>query len=88
MRINGTIVEPNVGWILTALWNLLNWNPVVSVPTGLNRNQVPTGLQICTTTYDDITAMQIAAAYSSAAPALFSGDRFPAFLNSTDAQQA
>ena len=88
ITINGTVVEPNVGWILTALWNLLNWNPVVSVPTGLNRNQIPTGLQICTTTYDDITAMQIAAAYSSAAPALFNGDRFPEFLNRKEARQS
>jgi amidase len=79
--INGKRVEPNVGWLLTALWNLLNWNPVVSVPTGLNRHQVPTGLQICTTTYDDVTAMQIASAYSAAAPALFRGNLYPAFLN-------
>ena len=87
IRINGQPVEPNVGWVLTALWNLLNWNPVVSIPTGLNRNQMPTGLQICTTTYDDATAMRIASAYASEAPALFTGDRFPAFLNQSAVDQ-
>jgi aspartyl-tRNA(Asn)/glutamyl-tRNA(Gln) amidotransferase subunit A len=81
-------VEPNVGWVLTALWNLLNWNPVVSIPTGLNRNQMPTGLQICTTTYDDLTAMRIASAFASKAPALFAGDRFPEFLNQYAVDQA
>lgn len=79
--INGQVVDPHVGWFLTPLWNLLNWNPVVSIPTGLNRNQVPTGLQIATPTYEDETAMQIAAAYAQAAPALFTGDRLPKFLN-------
>ena len=55
---------PHVGWVLTALWNLLNWNPVVAVPTGLGSNLVPTGMQIATPTYDDVTAMRVAAAYS------------------------
>lgn len=87
IRINGQPVEPNVGWVLTALWNLLNWNPVVSIPTGLNRNQMPTGLQICTTTYDDATAMRIASAFASEAPALFRGDRFPEFLNQSEVDQ-
>ena len=87
IRINGQPVEPNVGWVLTALWNLLNWNPVVSIPTGLNRNQMPTGLQICTTTYDDATAMRIASAFASEAPALFTGNRFPEFLNQSAVDQ-
>ena len=77
--INGQQVEPNVGWVLTALWNLLNWNPVVSVPTGLSAKGVPTGMQICTATYDDITAMRIASAYAAATTQLFTGDLFPTF---------
>ena len=40
IKINGNSVEPNIGWFLTALWNLLNWNPVVAIPTGLNRNSL------------------------------------------------
>ena len=79
--INGKEVDSHVGWILTPLWNLLNWNPVVAVPTGLNSNGVPTGMQIATQTYDDLTAMQIASVYANAAPQLFDSDRFPSFLN-------
>lgn len=79
MVINGQPVEPNVGWVLTALWNLLNWNPVVSVPTGLSGDGVPTGMQISTTTYDDTTAMRIASAYAESAPQFFTGDLFPTF---------
>ncbi|MDA9149565.1 hypothetical protein N9N71_03430 [Synechococcus sp. AH-229-G18] len=81
IKINGNSVEPNVGWFLTTLWNLLNWNPVVAIPTGLNQNSMPTGLQVCTTTYDDATAMRIASAYASESQALFTCDQFPQFLN-------
>ena len=75
--INGVEVDPHVGWVLTALWNLLNWNPVVAVPTGLDRNNMPTGMQIITPTYDDLTAFQIASAYSESFQPLFSSGRFP-----------
>ncbi|MEM1369747.1 MAG: amidase [Cyanobacteria bacterium P01_H01_bin.15] len=77
--INGVEVDPHVGWMLTPLWNLLNWNPVVVVPSGLDRNNMPTGLQIATKTYDDLTAFQIASAYSEAASPLFSNGRYPDF---------
>ena len=79
VAINGVEVDPHVGWVLTAFWNLLNWNPVVAVPTGLGSNQVPTGMQIATPTYDDLTAMQVSAAYAEAAPPLFTDGRFPDF---------
>ena len=79
MLINGNEVEPNAGWSLTALFNLLNWNPVISVPTGLADKNMPTGMQIISETYDDVTAMQVASAYASAAPALFTGRAFPDF---------
>jgi len=77
--INNEEVDPHVGWVLTALWNLLNWNPVVAVPTGLGANQVPTSMQIATPTYDDLSAMRVAAAYAQAAPPLFADGRFPDF---------
>ena len=77
MTINGIEVDPHVGWVLTPLWNLLNWNPVVAVPTGLDRNNMPTGMQIATRTYDDLMAFRIAAAYADTSTALFTGNRFP-----------
>ncbi len=79
--INGKQVDPHVGWLLTPLFNLLNWNPVVAVPAGLGSNNVPIGIQIATPTYDDASAFRVAAAYAEAAPALFTGASFPDFRN-------
>lgn len=79
VSINGKAVEPNAGWSLTALFNLLNWNPVISVPTGLADKNMPTGMQIVTETYDDISAMKVASTYASAAPALFIDGAMPDF---------
>jgi Asp-tRNA(Asn)/Glu-tRNA(Gln) amidotransferase A subunit family amidase len=55
------------GWFLTSLFSLLNWIPVVTVPTGLAANNVPTGLQIACRPYDDATAAAIAMVYANAA---------------------
>ena len=79
VEINGKTVDPHIGWVLTALFNLLNWNPVVAAPTGLASNGVPTGMQIVAKTYDDVTCMRVAAAYTQAAPQLYAGRRFPDF---------
>lgn len=75
--INGRTVDPYVGWYLASLFNLLNFMPVITVPTGRAANGVPTGLQIAAQTYDDLTAAAVAHAYSCAAPALFCDDAFP-----------
>jgi Asp-tRNA(Asn)/Glu-tRNA(Gln) amidotransferase A subunit family amidase len=75
--INGRNVDPHVGWLLTSLFNLLNFMPVISVPIGIGTNGVPTGMQIAAQTYDDITAATVAAAYAQEAPPLFRKDLFP-----------
>ncbi len=71
VTINGTSVDPHIGWFLTSLFNLLNWMPVINVPTGLARNNVPTGMQIAAQTYDDHTAAAIASAYAHMAEPLW-----------------
>jgi Asp-tRNA(Asn)/Glu-tRNA(Gln) amidotransferase A subunit family amidase len=68
--IDGKSVDPYAGWFLTSLFSLLNWMPVVSVPTGVAANNVPTGLQIACRPYDDATAAAIATFYAEAAPAM------------------
>jgi amidase len=65
--IDGKSVDPYAGWFLTSLFSLLNWMPVVTVPTGLAANNVPTGLQIACRPYDDATAAAIAMVYANAA---------------------
>jgi Asp-tRNA(Asn)/Glu-tRNA(Gln) amidotransferase A subunit family amidase len=71
--INGRRVDPYSGWFLTSLFSLLNWMPVFNVPSGITSNNVPTGIQIASRPYDDVTAAEIAANYAQVAPAL----RFP-----------
>jgi Asp-tRNA(Asn)/Glu-tRNA(Gln) amidotransferase A subunit family amidase len=65
--INGKRVDPYAGWILTSVFSLLNWMPVISVPTGLSSNNVPTGMQIACRPYEDGTAAALALCYAEAA---------------------
>ncbi len=77
--INGVEVNSLAGWILTPLFNILNWYPVINAPTGRSSEGMPTGLQIVAQSYDDLTAHRIAAGYSEVAPQLFTGNQFPDF---------
>jgi hypothetical protein len=46
ITINRKSVDPHLGWHLASLFNLLNFMPVINVPTGVAANKVPTGMQI------------------------------------------
>ncbi len=77
--VNGQPMNPLTGWSLTLPFSLMDSIPVVNVPTGLDSNDVPTGMQIAARSYDDSAALQVAAAYARAARPLFAGDRYPHF---------
>jgi Asp-tRNA(Asn)/Glu-tRNA(Gln) amidotransferase A subunit family amidase len=62
--IEGRGVDSYSGWFLTSLFSLVNWMPVINVPSGMASNNVPTGLQIATRPYDDSTGAAIALAYA------------------------
>ncbi len=64
-------------WVLTPIFNMLNWYPVVNAPTGLTDEGMPTGMQIVAGPYDDAAAMRAASGYANAAPALFRDGRLP-----------
>ena len=64
---------------LTVPWNVLNWCPVVNVPTSLSSQGMPMGMQIVGKPYDDLKVFQIAHAYEAVAPRLFSGTAMPDF---------
>ncbi|VVE77756.1 hypothetical protein PSP31121_01331 [Pandoraea sputorum] len=64
---------------LTWVWNLPGLYPVVSAPAGTGPGNVPIGMQIVSNTLDDLTAFQLAAAYSRAAPPLYTGRGMPDF---------
>jgi len=63
VRINGMAVDPMLGWVMTYPFNMLSRCPVMSVPSGRDRNGVPTGIQIVGRTYDDVSVFRAAAAY-------------------------
>jgi amidase len=70
-------VDPYAGLMLTSIFNLLNWMPVINVPTGVGKHGVPTGMQIAAKAYDDLTAMTVASAYAQRAQALFTRRLIP-----------
>ena len=55
-------VHPTLGWLLTYPFNILNRCPVISMPSGLADNGVPTGLQIVGPPYEDELVFRIAMA--------------------------
>jgi len=66
VRINGTSVDPVLGWVMTYPFNMLSRCPVMSVPSGRAKNGVPTGIQIVGRSFDDVGVFRAAAAYEEA----------------------
>jgi Asp-tRNA(Asn)/Glu-tRNA(Gln) amidotransferase A subunit family amidase len=65
LSVNG---QPSSDWmdvLMTLPFNIASRCPVLSVPSGLSRDGVPTGLSILGRTYDDVTAFRIAAAHEA-----------------------
>ena len=78
-RLEGHEMHKSFILALTVPWNVLNWCPVVNVPTGLSSQGMPLGMQIIAKPYHDLRTFQIAHAHEAAAPRLFVGDRMPDF---------
>ena len=67
--INGqpkTLIEEN--WSLTYPFNMLSRCPVISMPNGFAKSNVPTGFQIVGNPYDDASVFQIAIAHENIFP--------------------
>lgn len=60
--VNGEEMGRYIEAALTLPFNIASRHPVLSVPSGLARNGVPTGVQIVAHTYDDATAFRVGAA--------------------------
>ena len=75
--INGRSVDVLYGWCLTHPFNMLGRCPVLSVPSGLGANGLPTGLQIVARHLDDRRVFQVGAALERAQPWLDRADRRP-----------
>lgn len=78
VKVNGRLVESHMGFFTTWMWNLLGRNPVVNVPNGLTAENIPLGMQIISNTFDDLTAFQLASAYSKCDPGFYKS-QFPSF---------
>jgi aspartyl-tRNA(Asn)/glutamyl-tRNA(Gln) amidotransferase subunit A len=64
--VNGVTLPNYVFAALTPPFNIASRCPVLSVPSGVADNGVPTGMQIVGRTYDDATAFRLALAYETA----------------------
>jgi aspartyl-tRNA(Asn)/glutamyl-tRNA(Gln) amidotransferase subunit A len=76
--VNGA---PRGDWLdvlMTLPFNIASRCPVMSVPSGLSRDEVPTGLSVVGRTYDDVTVFRIAAAHEELFPWLDTSGRRPA----------
>lgn len=68
LRINGKAVDPMYGWSLRHPFNMLGRCPVLSVPSGIGGNGLPTGIQIVARHYDDARVFHVGRALEHAAP--------------------
>ena len=78
VAVNG---RPNSNWMdvmMTLPFNIAGRCPVLSVPSGVSRDGVPTGLSVVGKTYDDITAFRVAAAHEERFPWFDHTERRPA----------
>lgn len=66
--INGKEQHPVWGWCMTYPFNMMSRCPVMSVPSGIASNGVPTGIQIVGRTFDDVSVFRAAAALEKARP--------------------
>lgn len=63
VRINGKVVDPSLGWVMTTPFNTMSRCPVLSLPSGRASNGVPTGIQLVGRTYCDEAVFRAGMAY-------------------------
>ncbi len=77
LEVGGRDVDFYFSALLTPVFNLFSRCPVLSVPSGVADNGVPTGIQIVGRTYDDLTPFRVGAACERARPWLGAPERRP-----------
>ena len=78
VEVNGRTSADWMDVLMTLPFNIASRCPVISVPSGLSRDGVPTGLSIVGKTYDDVTVFRIAVAHEERLPWLDAPARRPA----------
>ena len=75
--INGRSVDVLYGWCLCHPFNMLGRCPVLSVPSGIGANGLPTGIQIVARHLDDTRVFQVGVALERVWPWLDCSERRP-----------
>jgi Asp-tRNA(Asn)/Glu-tRNA(Gln) amidotransferase A subunit family amidase len=68
VTVNGQVSDDWLDVMMTLPFNIASRCPVMTVPSGLSRDGVPTGLSVVGKTYDDIAVFRIAAAHEEQMP--------------------
>jgi len=63
--VNGVTCADWTDVMMTLPFNIASRCPVLSIPSGLSGDGVPTGLSVVARTYDDVTAFRVAAAHEA-----------------------
>lgn len=77
IRINGKVVDPMYGWTLCHPFNMMGRCPVLSVPSGIGGNGLPTGIQIVARHLDDERVFRVGQALQDADPWMNSAGNRP-----------
>jgi len=77
LSVNGQPCSDWMDVLMTLPFNIASRCPVLSVPSGLSADGVPTGLSVVGRTYDDVTAFRVAAAHEARFPWLDRASRRP-----------
>ncbi len=77
LKINGKMVDPLLGLVMSYPFNTLSRCPVLNMPSGHASNNIPTGIQIVGHSYNDISVFQAGLAYETAHGPYFVGSNVP-----------
>ncbi len=78
IEVDGRMLEPYAGIMMTLAFNVMSRCPVLAAPSGHAANGLPTGVQIVGRTYDELTPFRVGAALERARPWLDVPERRPA----------
>lgn len=75
--VGGRELDDWLDVMMTVPFNIASRCPVMSVPSGLSREGIPTGLSVVGKTYDDLTVFRVAAAHEERLPWFDAPERIP-----------
>ncbi|WP_237065389.1 amidase [Microbulbifer guangxiensis] len=78
VSVDGQAVDPVKGWFMTYPFNTLSRCPVLSMPSGIAANGVPTGVQLVGRPYADSAVLRAALAVERAGQPFIRSDNRPA----------